>query len=75
MSNFKLDSVSIVSYILSALIYSLLVALVVYIPIFGFAMLAIFSAFSVWALGQMIKEIIASQKDLRKELEDKYKKG
>lgn len=65
MSNFKLDSVSIVSYVLSALIYSLIVALVVYVPVFGFAMLAIFSAFSVWVLGQMIKEIIASQKDLK----------
>ncbi len=65
MSNFKLDSVSLVSYTLSALIYSLIVALVFYVPVFGFAMLAIFSAFSVWVLGQMIKEIILSQRDLK----------
>ncbi len=60
----------IIGYILAAIIYGVLLTLVYKLPIVGFILLAVFSVFAVYGLGEMIKEILDAQQRLRDKIKN-----
>lgn len=60
----------VLGYILASIIYGVILTLVYKLPVVGFLMLAVFSVFAIYGLGEMIKEILDAQQRLRDKIKD-----